>query len=136
MTLRSHGRQQYTGLQTEQEGWTYYMEESTRTRSTGTVETNSTARGYYMEESTGTVETTSTDMSDSSTRGSPRQTGSPPPPPACLDHTYYSIQVLQDMLSTIDFHFMVLSNVSYFQMKPNCFHQPIIEKNRSKCLDI
>ena len=32
----------------------------------------------------------STEMSDSSTRGSPMQTSSPPP---CLDHTYYSIQV-------------------------------------------
>ena len=54
VTLRSHGRQRYTGLQTEQEGlwareasmsraregWTYYMEESTGTRSTGTVDTN------------------------------------------------------------------------------------------------
>jgi len=74
------------------------MEESTGTRSTGTVETSSSTRGYYMEDnSTGTVETNSTEMSDSSTRGSPMQTGSPPPP-ACLDHTYYSIQVLQDKL--------------------------------------
>ena len=62
VTLRAHGRQRYTGLQTEQEGlwarqasmsrareasmsraregWTYYMEESTGTRSTGTVDTN------------------------------------------------------------------------------------------------
>ena len=44
----------------EGEGWAYYMEES----------------------STGTVETHSTEMSDSSVRGSP----------PCLDHTYYSIQ--------------------------------------------
>ena len=91
VTLRSHGRQQYTGLQTEQEGWTYYMEESTGTRSTGTVDTNST------------------EMSDSSTRGSPMQTGSPPP--ACLDHTYYSIQVRRKKLS---FHQTILEKCSDF----------------------
>ena len=34
----------------------------------------------------------STEMSDSSTRGSPMQSSSPPA--ACLDHTYYSIQVV------------------------------------------
>ena len=51
----------YRGLpRAEGEGWAYYMEES----------------------STGTVETHSTEMSDSSVRGSP----------PCLDHTYYSIQ--------------------------------------------
>ena len=51
-----------------------------------------------MEESTGTRSTVidlmlnsnSTEMSDSSTRGSPMQISSPPP---CLDHTYYSIKV-------------------------------------------
>ena len=36
----------------------------------------------------------STEMSDSSTRGSPMQSQSSPPE-ACLDHTYYSIQVVE-----------------------------------------
>ena len=43
----------------------------------------------------------STEMSDSSTRGSPMQTSSPPP---CLDHTYYSIQVSIAIISYVLSH--------------------------------